>query len=63
MRMVNIGFNVKTSDAVTDLKKFQSELIEIQKLVTDINKKSLDLKIDKNYHLGKVHRNNLFLTM
>ena len=47
MRMVNIGFNVKTSDAVKDLKKFQSELIEIQKLVTDISKKSLDIKIDK----------------
>jgi len=48
MRQVNIGFNVKTSDAVKDLKKFQSELIEIQKLVTDISKKSLDIKIDKS---------------
>ena len=48
MRSVNIGFNVRTSDAVKDLKKFQNELVEIKKLVTDINKKSLDLKIDKN---------------
>jgi hypothetical protein len=47
MRQVNIGFNVKTSDAVKDLKKFQGELINIQKLVTDISNTPLDIKIDK----------------
>jgi TP901 family phage tail tape measure protein len=49
MRSVNIGFNVKTSDAVTDLKKFQKELIKVQEIVTEINKSDIEPNVDSKY--------------
>ena len=46
MRMVNIGFNVQTSKAVSELAKLKKDLEGIQKVVLEINKQKIDLGID-----------------
>ena len=46
MRMVNIGFNVQTSKAVSELAKLKKDLEGIQKVVLEINKQKIDLGIN-----------------